>query len=630
MVMQSYQWWEEKGEDAARCLFDELKVITQKDSSRLNALQRYTRLYTGRDNVSVGTFDLISRLRLIPDVSRIVEESLRFNVIQSAINTLHSKMCKRKERVRLLTDGGSWQDQRNAQRAERLLYGLFMSADVHRKNMLQTLDSYWAGSGFVQVGHRIRKGKIEITVNRIHPSEIVVDFAESEDCETQTLRRIKAVPVDQLIKLFPDKKERIEHLQWNRTGYSAGSFDSVTRKVLVAEAWHLPHDDGTGGKHVLAIENDILREEDYTEFDFPIIKQDYLWAPIGYFGIGVAELLQGYQRELDQLLAYRLACLKRGANPRTYVEKASLVDPSQLNNDINPIVEYSGTPPVQETRAPYSEALARDIEEVYQKAFREVGVSELSASSQKPAGLNSGKALREFSDIESERFFTAGQHRQQAHIDIAKAMIREVKLINKLSKTDPDYRKAQKTVQSYDRDYGIESFDLEDLDTLGDEFVIQMHNTSMFPQKPEGQLEFAQELAQAGLINQQDALELLDFPDTSRVLNRQLAATRFTRKTIEQMLDSGVFMPPDPYEDHARNFQIAKTYYDQGKLADYDEELLELLRKYMDANDRFVKMAEQAALADQQAAAPMPPEAGMEAMPMAPEQPIEGEFRQVL
>ena len=114
MALTNDAWWELKGDDCARCLYDEVKAITQKDSPRLTALQRYNQLYTGRDNVQISTYDLVSRLRLISDVQKIVEGKLRYNVVQSAVNTLHSKICKRKERVRLLTSGGSWDERRNA------------------------------------------------------------------------------------------------------------------------------------------------------------------------------------------------------------------------------------------------------------------------------------------------------------------------------------------------------------------------------------------------------------------------------------------------------------------------------------------------------------------------------------
>lgn len=610
VTLNNDAWWKSEGEDAAKMLFEEIKTITFQDTARLQMLNRYIKLYTGRDNVTIQTQNLISRLKLIPDVSKVVEDSLRYNVVQSSINTLHSKICKRKEKVRMLTSGGSWQQQRLAQRADRMLYGAFMQARVHEINMMQTLDSYWSGSGFVQVGHRLRGGKVELCLNRIHPAEIIVDYEDSENGDPQTMRRIKSVPVELLLNKYPSKRSQIELLTVP-THFQASTYDRLSRRVLVCEAWHLPQDDGTGGRHILAIENAILDEEGYDEFTFPIIKQDYIWAPIGYYGIGVAELLAGHQTELDQLLTYRQACLKRGSNPRTYIEKSSLVSHAQLNNDINPIVEYSGTMPQQEVAPPYADQLFRDIEDIYQKAFREVGVSDLAATSQKPPGLNSGRALREFSDIESERFQTAGQNRQIAHQDIARAMIKEIKLINKLAKSNKEYRKAQRKVMSYDREFGLESFDLTEIEEMGDEFMIQNHNTSMFPQKPEGQLEFAQELAQAGVIGQNDALELLDFPDTSAVLTRQLASNQFPRKTIELMLDTEVFVSPDPYEDHARNFQIAQMYYNMGKLADYEEVKMDLLRRYMDANDRFVKLAQQAQQAQQ-----MPPQA-----PMVPEAP---------
>lgn len=592
--MEQYGWWNEEGEAAARCLFDEIKKINQNDSPRLNSILRYLRAYTGRDNVNVSTIDVISRLQLKADSAKIVERGLNYNVIQSTINTLHSKICKRREKVRFLTNGGDWESQRQAQKADRFMYGLFMQARVHEVNSKQTLDSYWSGSGFVQVHHALRNKKIVLLVDRIHPAEIVVDQSECETCEPRTMRRVKAVDVEILRRRFPDLRDKIDLLRINQTA----GYDALSGKALVAESWHLPDDNGEGGRHILAIENAVLFEEPYSEFSFPIIKQDYLWTPFGYYGIGIAELLVTHQRELDSLVEYRQQCLKRGANPRTYVERSSKVSPNQLTNGPNVIVEYTGVRPVQEAAPPYADTLARDIEDIFQKAYQEVGISQLSASSQKPAGIQSGKALREMSDIESERFQIAGQNRQHAHLDIARAIIREVKRINNLIKSNPEYKQADASFMTYDKELGLEKFKLTDLDLLEDEYIIQMHNTSMFPNKPEGQLEFAQELASAGLIDQQEALELLDFPDTSSVINRNLAGNRFARQAVEKMLDDGVYTAPDPYEDHARNYTTAQKYYLQAKLKGYGEERLSLLRRYMDANISMIqkKQAEQAAM----------------------------------
>ena len=602
--MDKFGWWNEKGDDAATTLFAEIKHITNKDSGRLHAIMKYLKMYTGRDNMTLSTVDLITRLRMIQDVSKIVDRGLEYNVVQSAINTLHSKICKRRERVRFLTNGGSWEQQRSAIKAERLIYGVFMDSKIHEVNMKQTLDSYWAGSGFVHVFHKIKDNKLRICAERIHPAEMVVDFEDAENGDPRTMRRIKSVPVDVIRSSYPELSTRLDLLMMQG---SDQTYDSVTKRILVAESWHLPDDNGENGKHILAINNAVLASEDYNHFEFPIIKQDFLWAPFGYYGMGIAELLVSHQRELDSLVQYRQICLKRGSNPRTYVDRASNVDIDQLTNAPNAIVVYSGTPPVQESRPPYADTLARDIEDIYNKAYQECGISQLSASSQKPAGLNSGKAIREFSDIESDRFQTAGQFRQIAHIDIAKAIVRELGTITRLIKADaPGYRKANKTLLSYDREQGVSQFELTDFELLDGEYIIQSHNTSMFPQKPEGQLEFAQELASAGLIDQTDALELLDFPDTQNVLTRNLAAQRYAKMVIEKILDDEMFISPDPYEDHARNFSIATKYYATAKLNGLDEIKLSLLRQYMDANDRFIKMAQEAQQMQEQVPQQMP------------------------
>lgn len=578
--MQGYGWWKEEGENAAQCLFEEIKKINSNDSPRLNALLRYLRMYTGRDNVNLATMDVINRLQIKNDAAKVVEKDLNYNVVQSAINTLASKLCKREERVRFLTNGGSWESQRQAQRADRFMFGLFKAAKIHEVNKHQSIDSYWSGSGFGQIHHRIRNGKIEICYDRIHPAEIVVDQSEAETTKPQTMRRVRAVDKEIVYKRFPDAKAQLDLL----TMRSSNGYDSITGKVLVAESWHLPDDNGEGGKHILACQNCVLFEEEYHAFHFPIIKQDYIWAPFGYYGIGIAELLQTHQRELDNLVRFRQSNLKRGAMARTYVDRTAKVSVSKLSNRANEIIEYNGVRPVQEAAPAYADQLARDIQEIFQKAYNEVGISELAATSRKPEGLDSGKALREFSDIESERFQMAGQARQEAHLDIARAALREVELIKKLKKTNPAYKSASSKFISYDKEQGVEQFDLTELDLAENEYIIQKWATSMLPEKPEGQLQFAEELASVGFIAPDEALELLDFPDSQPVINRKLAGYRYARAMIEKMLDDGEYVPPDPYENHQKNYEVAKEYYLLAKLHNYDEEKLSLLRQYMDDN----------------------------------------------
>ena len=51
-----------------------------------------------------------------------------------------------------------------------------------------------------------------------------------------------------------------------------------------------------------------------------------------------------------------------------------------------------------------SQDLFMHLDRLYNRSFEIAGISQLSAQSSKPSGLDSGRALREFSDIESERF----------------------------------------------------------------------------------------------------------------------------------------------------------------------------------------------------------------------------------
>ncbi|NIN93986.1 MAG: hypothetical protein GTN93_02715, partial [Anaerolineae bacterium] len=81
-------------------------------------------------------------------------------------------------------------------------------------------------------------------------------------------------------------------------------------------------------------------DEEYTKDYHPIIKLDWEFPLIGYWGRGIAELLTGTQIEINHILRV-IQKGHRGLVPRFMVEKGAEVSPTHLNDEVWSIVKYT-------------------------------------------------------------------------------------------------------------------------------------------------------------------------------------------------------------------------------------------------------------------------------------------------
>jgi len=63
-----------------------------------------------------------------------------------------------------------------------------------------------------------------------------------------------------------------------------------------------------------------------------------------------------------------------------------------------------GTKPSYEVAPCVPQEMYAQLQRLIEYAYQQSGVSSLAAQGQKPAGLNSGEAIRNYDDIQSDRF----------------------------------------------------------------------------------------------------------------------------------------------------------------------------------------------------------------------------------
>jgi hypothetical protein len=582
-------WWACDKSERHQAVAKIVKALSQYDSKRETQYQISTRLY---GNTNIMGLNGLSYAK-ITSVQNALKDRITYNVVQSAIDTVTAKIAKNKPRPLFLTNGGDYKVQRKAKKLNKFIDGLFYENSAYDLGTLVFRDAAVFGDGFIHVFEHYGR----VAFERVLPSEMYVDWVESFYGKPRQLHRVKNVDRQVLMQLFPEKREAIMAC----SGASAdlvGTYQNVADQITVVESWHLPSGpDATDGLHTINITTTNLFEEEYTKDFFPFAKMPWCPRMYGWWGQGAAEQLQNIQLEINKILWIIQRSMHLSGTFKVLIENGSSIVTEKLNNDIGSIIHYNGTKPEYVVPPIVPAEFYSQFERLKQLAYEQVGVSQLSAASQKPAGLNSGKALREYNDIESDRFNTIGKAYEKLFLDLARIAIDKAKEIYA--------REGGYEVRVPGKKF-IESIDWKQIDLDEDDYVMQMFPVSSLPNTPEGRLQTVQEYMQAGIISPRSGRRLLDFPDLDQIEDLANSQEDYLHEILEKIVDDGIFTPPDPFDDLKLAQELSLEYYTRAKLQGVEEEKLELLRRF---NDQVLVLI--------QKAMPPPPPMGMGGEPMA-------------
>lgn len=608
-------WYDLNGKALSEAVFQYIHRLDQDQPNIQLDNLRNMRLYGNMESSSLRNYGLYRAEPVSAVANRVT-----LNVIQSMIDTVVSKLAKNKPRPSFLTDGGDWEQQRKAKKLTQFTDGLFYLTDYYAKRAMALQDSCIFGTGALKV---FKDADNKIKLERVFIDELKVDTYEALYGEPRQLHQVKYIHKDVLISMFPDKEADIRAATDTRTlaAYQSNSTETTSQMIRVVESWRLPTGpDKEDGLHTICIDGLMLSKEEYDKHYFPFLFWRWGIRPVGFFGQGLAEQLTGIQLEINKILRTIQISMHLVSVPKIFVEASSKVVSSHLNNKIGGIIKYVGQPPVEGKLGTIPPDLFTHLDRLYARAFEIAGVSQLSAMASKPQGLNSGKALREYNDIESERFMAVAQRDEQVAIDAARMFIDIAKEIDE----DIEGGFEVKTQGSK----SLERIKWKDVALEEDAYIMQCFPVSALSKTPAGRLQDVQELMAANLISPQEGLKLLDFPDLQQFYNFNNAALHDIDRTIELMIDSGKYETPEPYQNLQAGIAKMQQAYLLYKSQGAPETRLELFRRWIEDADSLIKRAEQEAAQAQEeariraelAANPAPPAAPAPIPEAAPEE----------
>ncbi len=588
------KWWELKEADQADSIANIL--VTLKDTQNKLEGQRHasSKLY---GNIPLyGTLGLTSGKGA--SVMPVVRDRLTYNIVQSCVDTVTAKIAKNKPKPLFLTSGGDYRLQRKAKKLNQFVDGVFFDNQVHSE-LSPTLfrDCAVLGDGIAYVYDWFGQVKIE----RVLPSEIMVDEIEAIYGYPRSLYRCKNIDRDQLMEMFPKHKAYIETAQ--AALVENNTIPHISDQITVCEAWHLPSSpEAKDGKKAIVITGKTLDEREWKHDFFPFAKLPWCKRLYGYWSQGGVEQIQNIQLEVNKLLWVIQRSMHLMGSFKILVQNGSKVVSEHLNNDIGTIINYAGQPPQYITPPIVQPELYAHLATLKQAAYEQFGISQLSASSKKPEGLDSGKALREFNDIESERFMIIGQQYEKFHLDLAKLIIAIGRTINE---------EHGKLVARVPGTKFLETINWKDVDLKEDQYVMQVFPISSLPSDPAGRLATIQEYAQAGYIDPRTARKLSDFPDLQQVESLANAVEERILCYLDKIIDEGEYTAPDPNLDLMLATQLAVQYYNQYATQDLEQDKLDMLNQFKDQCQAFLTPP-------QPEMPPMDPMAAPMAVPEAP------------
>jgi hypothetical protein len=559
------KWWLRPESDIYRSVNSIVDRLSNVQSVRYSNNLRFARLYQNVDILAYAT-GFYGR----QSTTSLPQNRVTYNVVKSCVDSAAAKIAKNRPKIQFLTEEGDFKLQRKAENLTQYVSGLFEKTSAYNIGQRIFVDACVWGTGCM---HVYVTDDDNIGLERVFIQEITIDDMEGIYGNPRTMYRTKLISRDELKEMFPKNSKEIDQAT---TRPQSSSGDTLTTdQIKVREAWHLKSGPSAkDGKRVICIENCTLLEEEYERDSFPFVFFHWSDKLIGFWGQSLAEELVGIQLEINKLLRSITVAQDRMAVPLVCLENGSGISDDHMTvNQIAKIIRYTGTPPVFMTPSAIAPEIYQHLENLYKKAYEITGISQLSAMSAKPEGLDSGVALREYQDIETERFILCGQRYEQLYIDLSKLMI----------EISRDLYEEDKGLSVKVRGYKfIKNIDWKDVSLDDDQYSMQPFPISMLPSTPAGKLATVQNLVQAGFIPQSYAVRLLEFPDLEQFTSLSTAALETTQMLIEQMLEDGKYTPPDPYLDLDLAMTVTHTTYLRSlNKKGIPAENLDLLRTFM-------------------------------------------------
>jgi len=523
----SWQWWSlDEGDEAIAGQIKALReTIKQRDDERRLDLSAMRSMYLDLPNDRFERW-AFSRTR-----------RSRYNLVQGTVDGVHAQMVTHRVRPRVITSGADHEAQRKAKKRQQWLDETLDLIDAQELQSEMVLDGEQYGTGVLMVGTEDDRPMAW----NVFPGDVWVDPREERYLRRKVRTFYYTTRVERCVLQvdYPEHEKELEHIP------GCSSHDDVfpdldldekwlsPDQLEVTEAWRLPvrskakPGEPGAGRHVVVCGDVVLLDEPWEIKRPPFVF--FVWAPAGRFwGQGLVERAAGMQSDLNKFCE-TINETYATFPPQLWVDDSAGVEVTSINDvlgKINRCKPANGdiSTAVQLISGDVSPNLLARESEIAGRFMPVLGVDVMAAQAEKPAGLNSGEALRNYKDFTSQRFISPQRRFEKCACVLAELLFF---FGEKLAKAGIP----QVVLGGKD----MEEVDLGDHLALDHErFKVEIKPGSALPRDISGRVQTILDMQAAGMpMDPVQLAELLDMPDTETMLARLTAGRELVRRAVE-------------------------------------------------------------------------------------------------
>lgn len=530
---------------------------------------------------------------------------LSINVTESCVCTLGAKMTRNRVRPVLQTDKASRVLQKQASAGTDFIDGIFQANGLHESEGQQMFfDGALFGNGWAYTEATPDDEERPITVERVLPDEMLFDETEAMYGmrDLTTLYRRKFIHRQRLYrmldangKMFADDPVKRAAIKAAPAVQNVGSIwaDQGGQMVPVTFGWRLPsRKDANDGRMLVAIggqttpdgmlvstgvgDGTTLYHKKWKRSRFPFNTFIYQRRPVGLVGRSLAEQLVPIQLKINEELE-KLDEGERLNGLMRIFYNAGAINSDHFDNEVGRFVEMAIGHSVDEVKAVLGQGghpqAYEQLERWVKRAYEITGISAMSASAEKPQGIDSAVALRELLDREDMRFSDVGQRREAfvcgigvTILDTAEEMVADGKTI----------------IVTVPGDRSAKQIDFGKLGLERKKMHLDVSAASSLPTTPAARMQYAKELKDDQVISVSRYLEIIDESgDVGGVTSLVTAVQESIDLDIDGIIDEATWRAPEKIRDPALARDTAIARYAESVHQGVKEKNLEMLRRYI-------------------------------------------------
>lgn len=424
------------------------------------------------------------------------------NVIKSIIDTATSKIASQKVRPYFTPVNGLFKTRQVVRNVQEYFDMVYEQCNIHEIMAESFRDGCIFGKGFVFID------PVTFEIKNLKPHQ--VGFLESE-CKYSSPKRMLIKYLD-----YPTvelEKYKITKPKGQYTCNLCIYIDAIDHTVE------------------FFLNGNSVKSLNYEPDVLPIIELYYDKEIWGSQTLSLVQQLDGIQTQIDIINAKISAASQLNPCNTTYVIEGGSLTTSDIDNRVGKVFGIrmppgTNTPPVVNVNPPLFDPMWLNMLEYYVKqAYDITGISQLSAMSKKPAGIDSGVALQTLEDVESDRLEMAINHYIQAYTDLAKLIIQ---VLPEDQNILPDSLNSS-------------SLKWKDVKEQSELFKVQFSTATSLSKNPSEKIKQVMQMSQIGLIDQSQIAQFLDMPDLRKAFDKASAAN----DGVEQCISRAIM-----YEDY--------------------------------------------------------------------------------